>query len=339
MNAAFRVDFAGPFVSVQDRGRPGFLRFGVTESGPMDRVAFGILRHALGGARDFRALEVSVGGLVLTCMSGSVTAGVIGGEFDIRIDGVRQSAWSVFSLNEGQTLTIRPGPAGSWCYLGFTGGIVSPRWLGSHAMHLTSGLCGRALESGDVLEIANAETRRDLHAAFPVPGFAGFAGFGGRVRIVTGPQDHHFSAETLVALTEGSFRLTQEYDRMGMRLKGPPLVPQNALSIPSEALVRGSVQVPGNGDPLILMADHQTVGGYPKIATVISADVDRVAQARPGDRIGFAAIPVAEAVAAARKAHAALCACIDDQPNWRGSPGDRLYRVNLISGVVSQTPD
>lgn len=336
MTAVFNVTAAGPFISVQDRGRPGYLRFGVTESGPMDRVSFDILRQALGGADDFRAIEVSMGGLSLTCRSGAVTLGVVGGEFDIRLDGTPQSPWSVFSISEGQSLTIRSGPSGSWCYLGFSGQIDSPNWLGSHAAHLPSGLCGRALQAGEPLSILNAELRGNLHGAFPVPAFARFDG---RTRVVVGPQEGHFTPEALAALSAEMYQITQEYDRMGMRLSGPKLPPQDALSIPSEALVRGSVQVPGHGDPLILMADHQTTGGYPKIATVISADIDRVAQARPGDRIRFKPITVAEAVAEARRLHAGLTTYLERLPDYRGSPLDRLYRMNLISGVVAQTPD
>ncbi len=336
MNVSFRIDFAGPFVSVQDRGRPGFMRYGVTESGPMDRTAFGILRRALEGPETFRALEISPGGVVLSCCSGQLTAGVVGGDFDIRIDGARQPAWSVFALSAGQKLSIRPGPSGSWCYLGFAGQIEGPEWLGSGSVHLASGLCGRALTAGDVLNVARARPRPDLHAAFPIPDFAVLDG---TVRVVIGPQQNHFAPEALRALTTEPFQVTPEYDRMGMRLKGVPLVPCDALSIPSEALVRGSVQVPGHGDPLILLADHQTTGGYPKVATVITADIDRVAQARPEDRIRFRAVSPGDAVLATRAAHRAAERFMDDLSGWRGSLAERLSRTNLISGAVTGGAD
>jgi len=336
MNAVFRVDFAGPSISIQDRGRSGFLRFGVTESGPMDRVAFTILRHALEESESFRALEVSAGGLVLTCVSGNVTAGIVGGDFDIRIEGEARPGWAVFPLRKGQRLAIRPGPSGSWCYLGFAGEVVGPDWLGSRAAHLASGLCGQALRAGEALTVAETRLRPDLHATFPAPRFACFDG---QVRVVIGPQEHCFTSKALEAFTTQSFRLTQDYDRMGMRLRGPDLTPKDALSIPSEALSRGSIQVPGHGDPLILMADHQTTGGYPKIATVVSADQDRIAQARPGDRFRFEPVSVERAISIARKAQRGISTYIEGLPDWRGSPDDRLHRVNLIDGVVAAVPD
>ena len=336
MSASFRVDFAGPLISVQDRGRSGFLRFGVTESGPMDRVAFEILSQALGASPGFRAIEVSVGGVSLTCLSGAVTCGVVGGEFDIRIDGKVQPAWSIFSLTEGQVLTVRPGLSGSWCYLGFCGSLDSPDWLGSHAAHLASGLCGRAVQSEDQITISNAELRRELHAALPIPDFSRADRY---VRIVPGPQDHLFAQETMELLIQERFSVTQDYDRMGFRLSGPNLTPQNALSIPSEALIRGSVQVPGHGDPLILMADHQTTGGYPKMATVISADIDRLAQVRSGDNIRFKFVSVTQAIAATRKSRARRDAYIETLADYRGSLSDRLMRMNLISGAVADTPE
>jgi len=336
MSAIFRADFTGPSISIQDLGRPGYMRFGVTESGPMDRVAFAVLRHALDGPEDFCALEVSAGGLVLTCVSGRVTAGITGGDFDIRVDGEVQPAWSVFPLVEGQRLAIRPGQSGSWCYLGFAGEIVGQDWLGSRAAHLASGLCGRALSAGNNLTVAKARLRPDLHAAFPAPRFAGFDG---RIRVVIGPQENCFAPETLEAFATRSFRLMPDYDRMGMRLRGPSLAPGDALSIPSEALVRGSIQVPGHGDPLILMADHQTTGGYPKIATVVSADQDRIAQARPGDRFAFRPISVEEAITTARSARRAMDTYIGRLPDWRGKPNDRLRRGIPISGVAATVPD
>ncbi|HID48737.1 MAG TPA: biotin-dependent carboxyltransferase family protein [Chromatiales bacterium] len=336
MTAVFQVGFAGPFVSVQDAGRPGYMRYGVPASGPMDRAAFQVLRHALDQDEGFTALEVSVGGLALTCSEGSVTAGVVGGEFTVLRDGTPQPAWSVFTLEAGQSLTIRSGPSGSWCYLGFAGQIESQSWLGSQAMHLTSGLCGRPLTAGDMLRVTDPRVRRDLHAALPTPEFFRFSG---RVRAVSGPQNHLFPSDVLAAFSREPFGITQDYDRMGMRLTGPKLHPRDALSIPSEALVRGSVQVPGHGDPLVLLADHQTTGGYAKIATVITADQDRLAQARSGDQVRFDPVSVDEAIVATRKERDRLDAYIAAIPDWRGSVGDRLLRVNLISGVIAESPD
>lgn len=328
---ALNIGFAGPFVSVQDAGRPGFMRFGVPQSGPMDRAAFSILQAALDTDTDFSAIEVSVGGLTLKTTGAPVTAGFVGGDFLLDLGGEKLAPWSIFTLPPETTLTIRPGASGSWGYLGFCGKIDSAEWLGSHAMHLTSGLCGRSLRAGDQLQINNAQNRADLAAALPQPKFADFDG---RARVVIGPQERFFDAAALSALSTDSFTITQDYDRMGMRLSGASLAPKAELTMPSEALLRGSVQVPGHGDPIILLADHQTTGGYPKIATVITADQDRITQARARDAIRFEPVTAEQATAATRYQNTCIRAYIDAIPGHRGTLSERLNRMNLISGVV-----
>ena len=332
--SVLKINQSGPFVSVQDSGRAGLMRFGVTRSGPIDRTAYQILQAALEGGENFSAIEVSLGGLTLTA-TGPLTLGFVGGDFSVSLDRVPLPAWSVFTMETGQTLTIRSGPSGSWGYLGVCGQIDSPEWLGSRATHLTTGLCGRVIKSGDVITIHNATARRDLHAALPIPDFAGFDG---KIRVVLGPQDQHFSQAVIDALTS-EFTITPDYDRMGMRLSGPSLHPEQALSIPSEALVRGSVQVPGHGDPIILLAEHQTTGGYPKIATVITADQDRLTQARSGMKLRLEIVDVNTAIKATRTHADQVDAYIQTLSDWRGSLEDRLNRLNLISGVITDSPD
>lgn len=325
------ISSAGPFVSVQDDGRPGYMRYGVPRSGPMDRIAFRILHAALETDISASAIEVSIGGLMLRTTGGPVTAGFVGGDFLLDINGERLAPWSVFTLPADSTLTIRPGATGSWGYLGFCGQIDSASWLNSHAMHLTSGLCGRPLKTGDTLNIINAHSRTDLNAALPQPDFAAYEG---RARVVIGPQEKFFDAHTLDMLLSKAFTITQDYDRMGMRLSGPSLAPKAELSMPSEALLRGSVQVPGHGDPIILLADHQTTGGYPKIATVITADQDRITQARARDQIRFAAVTPDQGREATMHRNTLVRAYIDAIPDHRGTLSERLNRMNLISGVV-----
>lgn len=325
------VQFAGPFVSVQDQGRPGFMRFGVPRSGPMDRVAFRILQAALDTDSGASVIEVSIGGLTLKTSGAPVTAGFVGGDFLLDLGGEKLAPWSVFTLPPDTTLTIRPGASGSWGYLGFCGKIDSAEWLGSHAMHLTSGLCGRPLQAGDTLELRNAKNRPELIAALPQPDFAAFEG---RARVVVGPQERFFDEKALSVLKSHPFTITQDYDRMGMRLSGASLAPKAELSMPSEALLRGSVQVPGHGDPIILLADHQTTGGYPKIATVVSADQDRITQARARDQITFETVTAEQATAAARDREARVRDYIEAIPDHRGTLSERLNRMNLISGVV-----
>ncbi|WP_166416026.1 5-oxoprolinase subunit C family protein [Cochlodiniinecator piscidefendens] len=331
MSTKFHIDAVGPFVSLQDRGRSGLMRFGVTGAGPMDPQAFAILRAALEGEDDFSAIEVSLGGITLTCQDAPVTAGFIGGDFIVELDGVAQPSWSVFTVNPGTTLRIRAGNSGSWGYLGFAGQIEGASWLNSQSTLIGSGLCGAAYQSDDVISITDPEVRREWIATLPIPEFARFKD---SLNITLGPQDHLFDADALQRLLTMPYKITAEYDRMGMRLAGGTLSVEGALSIPSEALLRGAVQVPGHGDPLILLADHQTTGGYPKIARVTTPDQHRLVQGRVGDTFRFTEVSASEAVTRTRTHHRALMAYVETIPDHRGTFEDRLNRANLISGMV-----
>ncbi|MGO1119197.1 biotin-dependent carboxyltransferase family protein [Rhodovibrionaceae bacterium A322] len=331
MTCLLKIHQVGPFVSLQDKGRPGYLRYGVPASGPMDRVAFAILQTALDQGPDFTAIEVSLGGLVLTCDEGAVTAGFVGGDFLIDLDGNRLSSWSVFTLEAGQKLTIRPGPSGSWGYLGFVGKPEGKTWLDSTATQLTTGLAGHNFLSGDKLTIDAAQVRTDLNCLLTPPDFAGLSG---PVRVVLGPQDDCFAPETVAQLTSTTFTVSQNYDRMGMRLEGVKLPVARELTMPSEALIRGCVQVAGHGDPTILLADHQTTGGYPKMATVITADLDPLVQKRSGDDLSFTLVDLQEAVQQTREKQQQVQSYLERLPELRGSLEDRLWKNNLVSGAV-----
>lgn len=298
-----RVAFAGPHVTLQDAGRFGLMRFGVPHSGPLDAKAFAIAHAALGNPPGGTAIEVSLGGLTLDCLEGAVTLAVVGGGFIVQKGAQRAGAWQILSLRAGERLVIRPGPWGSWTYLAFAGQIVAPLWLGSSATHGPSGLGGGPLVAGQELRIENAALRPQIEGAIPCPVWARPRGL---VHAVLGPQERFFAAESQADLATATFRLTASYDRMGVRLKGPALRPEGALSIPSEPLLRGSVQVAGDGLATVMLADHGTTGGYPKIATVIAEDLDGFVQLRPGAALRFRLISAAEAVALARRGARAL---------------------------------
>jgi allophanate hydrolase len=301
--ARFTVVQAGPLVTIQDRGRFGQMRFGVPASGPMDRAAFAIANAALGNPPDTAGIEVSLGGLTLDCVAGQVSFALIGGGFVVEIDGVRSGSWTVASIAAGQRLTIRPGRWGCWTYLVFAGDLDSTRWLGSAATHVISGLGGGALRPGTTLNVTNAALRPARHGPVRCPVFARPRS---EIRVVMGPQDRFFGAATLQTFLQSTYTLTPSYDRMGMRLSGPSLRPDATLDMPSEAILRGSVQVAGDGVPTVLMADHQTTGGYPKIATILSDDLDAFARLRPHSQVAFRATDPASAVATFRTGRLAL---------------------------------
>lgn len=288
---------------MQDRGRFGYLRYGVTEAGPMDRQAFAIAQAALGNPPGAAAIETTIGGIALRCIEGEVTVASTGGGFLTFLDGRPVGAWSVFGVREGQLLAVRPGYWGSWTCLAFAGELAAPAWLGSCATSVLSIAGGRRLAAGDRLEIANARRRPERERDLPLPVTSRPRA---EVRVVTGPQDRFFALETMHRLLSEPFTLTSEYDRMGVRLKGPKLPIAAKLDMPSEAIPRGSVQVPGHGDPIVLLADHQTTGGYPKIAVLASADQDGFAQLRSRDQVMFRAVTPAQAAHAARRRQIAL---------------------------------
>lgn len=294
MTARLRVTAAGPLVTVQDAGRAGLTRFGVTASGPMDRFAYHAANAALGNPAGTPAIEVSLGGLRLECLAGPISLAVAGGGFIVEA-AQKFGSWQVFTLQTGESLSIRRGPWGSWCYLAFAGVLQANLWLGSTATHGNSGKGGGSLRAGDELCI-NAP-RHVATRALPCPIFARPKH---QLMVTLGPQDRFFAPETLQDFQSHAFTLTTAYDRMGVRLKGPNLAPNVALTMPSEPISRGSVQVAGDGIATLLLADHQTTGGYPKIATVLDCDLDAAAQLRSFDALEFHAVTPAIATSRAR---------------------------------------
>jgi biotin-dependent carboxylase-like uncharacterized protein len=328
--ARLTVQACGPLVSYQDGGRFGMMRFGVPASGPMDRLAHAAALAALGQPHNATAIEISVGGLEVTCESGEVTFCVAGGEFQVRHAGAVARSWCVRTLRAGDLLSVRPGHWGSWAYLAFCGDLVCERWAGSTSTHSSSGLGGGRLTGGAVV-VRSPRVSEEREGDLPVPDFARARAL---ARVVLGPQTAHFPAEATAALLGESFVVTSAFDRMGMRLGGPSLVLRDALSIPSEPIVRGSIQVGGDGVASVLLADHQTTGGYPKIATILSADIDGVSQLRPYDRLSFRSVSAEDAIGAARSHAQSRQRYLERIGLSQGSLNDRLMRENLISGVV-----
>jgi biotin-dependent carboxylase-like uncharacterized protein len=332
--ARLAVVQAGPHCSVQDRGRPGLMRFGVPGSGPMDRGAFAVAQAAVGNPPGAALIEVSLGGLVLDCLEGDLSFALAGGAFAVHLGGVRLAPWTVGGLQAGQRLTVRAGDWGNWACLALAGDLAAPRWLGSAATHAPSGLGGGVLRTGDRLEVAGAERRKDREGDLPIPGWALP---GPDPRVVIGPQDRFFAPETLAVLVGQPFAVTRAGDRQGQRLSGPALPVAGALDMPSEAALRGSVQVAGDGVATVLLADHQTTGGYPKIATILDCDLDRFVQLRSGDRLRFHPVTPDSAIRLARQAAERRGGLLAALAPARGTLADRLRRENLIGGVIDPT--
>jgi biotin-dependent carboxylase-like uncharacterized protein len=334
--AIFAVRSVGPLVTIQDRGRYGFLRYGVPESGPMDRDAFEIAHAALGYDADRAAIEVSIGGIALECVEGSVTLSVAGGGFSLTLDKMALGSWAVVNVRAGSCLTIRPGHWGSWTYVAFVGRLKVGAWLGSYSTHASSGFGGGRVATGQSLEIEDAELREERVREIDCPTWA-------RPRtqldVVLGPQDRYFSREKQEQFVSEAFTLTDAFDRMGVRLSGPRLEPAAALDMPSEPTAFGSIQVSGDGVPAVLLADHQTTGGYPKIATVVSDQVGGLVQHRTRSQISFRRVEPQAAIQELRARRKHLATFLE---SLRAEPTTllrRLMSVNLIDGVTSGAPE
>ncbi len=334
-DAVLDVSFAGPHVSIQDGGRPGLMRYGVPASGPLDRTAFTAANIALGNPPDAPAIEVSAGGLVLKCVAGAMSVAVAGGGFAVDVAGQKRESWTIVALEQGQTLSIRPGSWGSWCYLAFAGRLKAEHWLGSAATHVMSGFGGGRLTAGRQLEVADPQVRADREGDIACPDFARPCR---EVRVTMGPQDRFFDAAAIGAFLSGEWRMSDAWDRMGVRLAGPGIAPVASLDMPSEPISRGSVQVAGDGVATVLLADHQTTGGYPKIATLLDCDLDGFVQLRPRDVVRFRPVDAEAAVAAHRAAADVAARYREEIMKPRGSLLQRLLSENLISGIGEVDP-
>ena len=325
----FSISFAGPLVTFQDIGRPGNMRYGVSASGPMDIVSFEAANAVLGNETKQTAIEISLGGLILQCHEGSITLAITGGDFLIEYQGQKISSWTVLTIQKGERLSIRAGKSGSWAYLAFSGKLNVKDWLKSNSTHSTSGFGGGVLKTGQKFTLTDASNQANRIGPILKPSFS----TNDLIHVVLGPQDQYFMNTAIEIFSDSIFKVSDNYDRMGMQLTGPKLELKSALSIPSEPVVKGSIQVSGDGIPTILLADHQTTGGYPKIATVISSDINRLVQFRSNQSVEFKLISSNEALQKTRK-------LLDKKEKYlqkisisKGTLEQRLMSENLIGGV------
>ena len=325
----FSISFAGPLVTFQDIGRPGNMRYGVSASGPMDIVSFEAANAVLGNDTKQTAIEISLGGLILQCHEGSITLAITGGDFLIEYQGQKISSWTVLTLQKGERLSVRAGKSGSWAYLAFSGKLNVKDWLNSSSTHSTSGFGGGVLKTGQKFTLTDASNQANRIGPILKPNF----NTNDLIHAVLGPQDQYFMNTAIKIFSNSIFKVSDNYDRMGMQLTGPKLELKSALSIPSEPVVKGSIQVSGDGIPTILLADHQTTGGYPKIATVISSDINRLVQLRSNQNVEFILINSNEALQKTRKFLDMKEKYLEKLSISRGTLEQRLMSENLIGGI------
>lgn len=342
MTAALRILSPGLSTTIQDLGRHRFQRLGVSVGGALDPVAFQAANALVDNPSSTGALEAIYCGPSFAVEADDARLSFVGGDAAIQIledadaaSGETIAPMRSVRLRRGQVVRIGSIRNGATLYIAVEGGFAVEPVLGSVATDSRGrmgGWHGRALREGDTLPLARAAAgERDecrLEGFDLAPPH--------RFRVVLGPQNDRFAAVEIDRFCSGEYTVSAGSNRMGMRLEGTPIRHRDGFNIVSDAIATGSVQVPGNGQPIVLLADHQTTGGYPKIATVISADLPALGRLPVGSKISFTPVTLEQAVAARRALFAALdgirsnIVCLSPPPALVAA---RLLECNIISGV------
>lgn len=293
----FTVKKSGLLTTIQDSGRWGYQSFGIPASGAMDTFSYRIANALVGNPLHAAVLEITLAGPHMYAEHDVIIA-ICGADLSPQINGKPAPMWTSLQLRRGDVITFGRQISGARTYVSIAGEFELPYVFGSQATELktnTGGYFGRPLQKGDVLyakqlrnhpRLIGRKLKRNDIPNFPKEITA---------RIIIGPHSHFFTKETLSILLSETYTVSLQSDRMGYRLEGPKLMTKTREEMRSEATMFGSLQVPPSGQPIILMADRQTTGGYPIIGTVISVDLPKIAQAVPGAKICFQKTTVEEA--------------------------------------------
>lgn len=292
---AVKMIMPGAMTTIQDAGRFGYQAYGIAVSGAMDERAYAQANYLVGNPAGEAVLEMVLFGGALEVTEDTVAA-VTGADMEPTIDGEKVPMNRPLLLKKGQTLAFGEARSGCRTYVAFAGGINVPEVMGSRSTNLKcriGGLEGRALRAGDVLELGEAkrefyeicDRRTEPYAKQEIL----------EIRVIEGPQEDCFTEKGKQDFYSGIYTITEQSDRMGYRLQGPAVESVAGTDIISDAIPLGAVQVPRNGQPIVLLKDRQTTGGYAKIAVACSFDLPRLVQGRPGDKVRFRKISVEKA--------------------------------------------
>ena len=296
----------GLLTTVQDIGRNGYLRFGVPESGAMDKFAFRAANILVGNTQDAACIEMVIIGPRLKFLD-KATVSLTGANLTPKINGSSIPLWESIDVLSDSILEFGTATNGARSYLAVKGGIDVPVVLGSRSTYLRGGfggIAGRALQTGDNINILSDDTQsvsRKL-AQEQVPVYER----NHTIRVIMGPQDDYFTEEGIRSFLGGEYCIRDQSDSVGYRLSGPQIKHKSSADIISDGVPLGAIQVPGDGQPIILMTDRGPTGGYAKIATVISADIYKLAQAFPGDVVSFQNVTLQDAYMALNKQETSL---------------------------------
>ena len=314
----------GLFTTVQDLGRTGFLAFGVPQAGAMDDYACRAANLLAGNDENAPLLELTLFGGSYEFGADTLVA-LAGADMAAKLDGSLLGNWSSRRVKKGQTLDLSFAAGGCRAYLAVAGGFKIEKTMGSCSTHTRSGIggmAGRTLKKGDILpmeENAGGRERALPDALKPAAGPL-------LLKVLPGPQADAFYEDAFAVLESAEYTIEADSDRMGYRLKGPAIKHKAGADIISDALISGGVQVPGSGQPIIMLNDCQTTGGYTKLCFVISPDLSVLAQCRPGDRIRFKAISEEESLLALAEYQSRLALLREFA---REKPAARILRLFL----------
>ncbi len=296
--------------TVQDLGRYGYERYGIPVAGAMDPFALQVANILVGNKPGEAALEITIAGPVLRATESCLIA-VTGADLGLRLDGRPLPPWMSMFVRRGCIIEFSGRKRGCRAYLAVAGGIDVPPLMGSKSTYLSGGfggLAGRALKKGDLIPTGPTTFHLPSLAGreFPADRIPPYSD-APEVHVILGPQEDYFTEEGIAAFLSSRYQVSPTSDRMGYRLQGAAIAHKGRADIISDGIVLGSVQVPADRQPMVMMADHQTTGGYPKIATVIGADIPLLAQCMPGaSTVTFQAITIEEAQARYRQMMGAL---------------------------------
>lgn len=291
----------GILTTVQDFGRVGVMKNGFTQNGAMDRYSMTVANRLCGNCDSAPVLEMTVLGVTARFTQDTVIC-VSGADFGAKINDKPIKRNKAYKINKGDILSMGAAKSGMRAYLAVAGGIVGEYVFGSASTNLKfafGGHFGKKLQSGDVLSIGTGAFPLGEIDKWEIP--ESEYSKDAQLRVVLGPQNEMFTDEDIRLFLSQEYEVNAQSDRMGIRLSGEPLKSKNGMDIISDGIVFGSVQVPNSGEPIILMADHQTTGGYAKIATVISVDLPRASQLSAGNTVRFKSVTVEEAEQEAKK--------------------------------------
>lgn len=286
---------SGMLTTIQDGGRKGYQRYGVSQSGVMDIYAYNVANLILGNEKDAAVLEATFTGPTLRFECNQYIA-LTGADMGATLNDNPINMWESVKVCSGDELKLGTAVKGLRTYIAFTGGILTEVQLGSRSTYIKGklgGIEGRALKTGDILPIS--ATNYSNHTSYFDASLYDEYYNSNIIRFIYGPQDDYFDLDQLQIITESEYTITNECDRMGIRLDGGAIKPKSSSDIISDGISFGSIQIPSHGQPIVMMADRQTTGGYAKIGTVITSDLGLLSQKRPGDKIVFKSVTVHEA--------------------------------------------